>query len=154
MEFDPGYASAYRELGWVLFRRGPAPETESCLRKAVKLAPEDASAHIYLGTYLSDCGSVDAASAQYRIAEELDPGWAVPLWSIGNVYEYNLEDYDSAQSFYERALQLEPDSQAALLRLGRLCKKRGQFDLAREYLTRVLLKDPPDQNARALLAEC
>jgi protein O-GlcNAc transferase len=153
LELDPGYGCAHRELGFVLTKRGANPETEMHLRKSIQLEPGDAWAHIYLGTYLWRCADVDAAIAEFRIAEELKPDWAVSLWSLGSIYEYEYQDFDSAQSFFERALQLEPDCEEALKNLGRLFKKCGRFDLAREYLDRALLLDPGDTRVRALLSD-
>ena len=151
VELDPEYACAYRELGFVLSESGRNPEAENHLRKAIQLEPDDAWTHIYLGTYLWHCTEVDSAAAEFRIAEELEPEWAVPLWSLGNIYSYAYEDLDLAQSFFERALELDPDDPAAVKGLGRVFKKRGQVDLAREYLGRALVLDPRDDRSRALL---
>ena len=153
VELDPEYACAYRELGFVLSKSGPNPEAENHLRKAIQLEPNDAWAHIYLGTYLWHCENIEAATAEFRMAEELEPEWAVPLWSLGNIHSYAYEDLDLAQSFFERALQLDPDDPAAVKGLGRVFKKRGQVDLAKEYLGRALLLDPSDESARALLSD-
>jgi tetratricopeptide (TPR) repeat protein len=153
LELDPEYACAYRELGYILSMRGPDSESESNLRKAIQLEPGDAWTHIYLGTHLWRCDDIEAATAEFRIAEKLEPEWVVPLWSLGHIYECAYEDFDLAQSLYERALQLEPDDQVALMYIGRLFKKRGQFDLAREYLGRALLLDPNDGRARTLLSD-
>jgi tetratricopeptide (TPR) repeat protein len=135
----------------VLSNRGFNPESESYLRKAIQLEPGDAWAHIYLGTYFWECADVDAAVAEFRIAAELEPEWAAPLWSLGNIYDYEYEELNLARSFFERALHLEPDDPAALKGLGRVFKKRGQVDLAREYLGRALLLNPKDDRVRALL---
>jgi tetratricopeptide (TPR) repeat protein len=151
LKLDPAYASAYRELGHVLIKTGSTPEGVSHLRKAIQLDPNDGWAHMYLGTYLWRCADVDAAIAEFRIAEQLQPGWTVPLWSLGNIYESADKDFDLAQSYFERALQIDPDDALTLRNLGRLFKKRGQVDLAKEYLNRALLQDPSDKKARDLL---
>jgi Flp pilus assembly protein TadD len=64
---------------------------------------------------------------------------------------YESRDLDTAQSFFEQALQLETDDWEALCGLARIFKKRGQTDLAREYITRALLQDPSDEKSLALL---
>jgi protein O-GlcNAc transferase len=148
LELDPVLAPAHRELGFVLMARGTDPETERHLRKAVELGPDDVWAHIYLGAYLwgPDTG---AAETEFRIAEKLRPEWSMPLSWLGKIYE--SRDLDTAQSFFEQALQLEADDWEALCGLARIFKRRGQTDLAREYVTRALLQDPSDEKSLALL---
>jgi tetratricopeptide (TPR) repeat protein len=157
LELDPDYAVAHRELGWALHRRRRHgrrrrnAEVEGHLRRAIELKPGDAWAHIYLGTYL--WSDFDSAVAEFQIARELEPDWTVPLWSLGNIHEILREDFDLAQSFFELALQLDPDDVVTLTHFGRLCKKRGQFNRAREYLCRALLLNPGYDKARTLLSD-
>jgi tetratricopeptide (TPR) repeat protein len=153
IELDPDYACAHRELGFLLTSHGADPKTEGHLRKAIELDPRDGWAHIYLGSYLWRCTDVEGALAEFRIAEELEPGWAVPLWSLGNIYECEFKDLDLAQSLFERALELDPEDGVALTNLGRLSKKRGRADLAKEYLGRVLPQDLSYRKARELLSD-
>lgn len=149
LDLDPVFGPAHRELGFVLMRRGTNPETERHLRKAVELAPDDVWAHIYLGAYLwSDTA---AAEMEFRIAEKLRPDWSLPLSWLGKLYE--SRDSDAAQSFFEQALQLDADDGEALCGFARIFKKRGQTDLAREYITRALGQDPSDAKSLALLKE-
>lgn len=153
LELDPDYAAAHRELGYVLSLRAPDAEAETHLRKAIELDPKDSWAHIYFGTHLWRCTEVDGAMKEFRIAKELEPEWAVPLWSLGNIYESESIDLDLAQSFFEHALRLEPDDWCALKGLARVFKKRGQIDLAREYVTRALQQYPRDERSLALLSD-
>jgi tetratricopeptide (TPR) repeat protein len=152
LEFDPDYAAAHRELGWLLHKRGSDTETAGHLRKAIELDPDDAWAHIYLGSYLWD-DDVNTAIAEFHIARELEPEWTVPLWSLGNIHEFVVEDFDLAESFFERALLLDPDDTVTLTNCGRLCKRRGQIDRAKNFLGRAALLDPEYKKARSLLAE-
>ena len=91
--------------------------------------------------------------AEFQIARELEPKWTPPLFSLGNIHASVLEDFEAAQSFFEQALRLDPDDTVTLTAFGRMCKKRGQLDLARHYLHRALLLDPQDEKALALLAD-
>jgi protein O-GlcNAc transferase len=149
LALDPVFAAAHRELGFVLvlMQRRADAEAEGHLRRAVELAPDDAWAHIYLGAYL---GGPDAET-EFRIAEKLRPDWSAPLWWLGKIYE--SRDLDTAQSFFERALQLEPDDWEALGGLARVFKKRGQPDLARKYITLALQQDPSDKKSLAMLRD-
>lgn len=117
IELDPDYAVAHRELGFVLLPRGIDPETEGYLRRAIELDPRDAWAHIYLGCYWADADP-RAAEQEYRIAHEIHREWAVPLWSLGDLFEQS--DPAKARSFYSRALELESECEQALSGLSRL----------------------------------
>ncbi len=153
LELDPFWACAYRELGYVLVKRGAHREAEGHLLKAVELDPNDAWAHIYLGTCVWLRADVESALAEFHAAEKLEPKSPVPLRSLGNVYESVYEDFDLAQSYFEGALKLDPEDGEALKNLGRLFKKRGRLDLAREYLDRALRRHPGDKRAQALLSD-
>jgi len=87
LELDPGYACAHREPGYILSAHAVKPEAEQHLREAIQLQPGDAWAHIYLGTYFWKCANIDGAIAEFRTAADLRPAWAVPLWSLGNIFE-------------------------------------------------------------------
>ena len=128
IRLDPNFACAHRELGWVLGVRLGDPEAEVHLRKAIELDPCDGWAHIYLGTCFWKRADADSAMAEFRIAAEIKPEWAVPLSSMGNLYEHAYKDFDKARSFFEQALQVEPDNEAALQGLHRLSEKRGKLD--------------------------
>jgi Flp pilus assembly protein TadD len=147
LELDPVYACAHRELGFLMSKRAPDAQAETHLRKAIELDSNDAWAHVYLGTHLWRCSEIEAAVKEFSTARDLAPEWVVPLWSLGNIYESESMDLDLAQSLFERVLLLEPDDWSALKGLARIFEKRGQTDLAREYMTRAMLQDPGSEEA-------
>ncbi len=149
---DPDFSAAHRELGFVLSKRGASSEAEEHLQKCILLKPDDAWAHIYLGTHIWNADT-NLAIKQFQIARELSPDWTVPLWSLGKIHGFVLQDYDLAQSFFEAALQLDPDDVETLLSLGRLYKRRGEPDRAKAYAERALRLSPEDLRARDLLSE-
>ena len=50
---DAHYWLAHRDLGWILSQAKGYAAAERCLREAIRLAPEDAMAHAYLGIVLA-----------------------------------------------------------------------------------------------------
>jgi Tfp pilus assembly protein PilF len=62
-----------------------------------------------------------------------------------------LHDFDLAQSFYESALRLDPDDVVTLTNFGRLCRRRGAFEKAKQYLGQAVRLDPTNQKAHDLL---
>jgi tetratricopeptide (TPR) repeat protein len=152
LDLDPEFSAAHRELGFVLSKRGASSEAEEHLQKCIQLKPDDGWAHIYLGTHVWD-GNPDLAIKQFEVARELCPEWTVPLWSLGKIHGFVLQEYDLAQSFFEAALQLDPDDVETLLNMGRLYKRRGAPDRAKVYAERALRLCPEDLRARDLLSE-
>jgi tetratricopeptide (TPR) repeat protein len=150
LELDSEYAEAHRELGWLLHRSGSDTDAEAHLRKAVALDPDDGWAHIYLGSAIWSADT-DSAISEFQAAHKLKSDWDVPLWSLGNIYELVLKDYDSARSFFERALASDPENVISLTNLGRLCKRLGQIELAKSYLRRAVALDSGYRKARVLL---
>jgi Tfp pilus assembly protein PilF len=74
-----GARSGYHlELGSVLANEGKLAESEAEIRTAIRLAPEEAQAHLALGDLLNaESGREDEAETEFARARSLDPG-AVP----------------------------------------------------------------------------
>jgi len=153
IELDPVFAAAHRELGFLLSERAPSTEAEAHLRKALELDPKDGWAHIYLGSCLWRRAAVDAAVAEFRIAQELEPDWSVPLWSLGNIYDYESIDLNMAKSYFERALEQEHDDWNALKGLARVNLKLGNASLAKGFILRALQQHPNHEKSVELLRE-
>ena len=134
-------------------KRSADGDAEWHLRRAVALDPNDAWAAIYLGTYLWQSNNVTAAIEEFRRAKRLEPDWAVPLWSLGNIYDQESIDLEIAQSFFEGALEFQPDNWNALKGIARVHKKQGRLALAKEYITRALQQHPKHEQSLALLKE-
>lgn len=78
LSYDRGDATAYKGLGWALFKSGKPAEAVAELRAAVKLAPGDSQAKELLadalaanGALLLAAGDVDGADAAFREAAQL-----------------------------------------------------------------------------------
>ncbi len=73
--------------------------------------------------------SVADALLQLDLQGEL-PNYLVEEWLQMSAACAHKEDYDQAEQFIYRCLEVEPDSQAALYNLGWLCTKRKQIEQA------------------------
>ncbi len=152
LELDPAYACAYRELGHVLIKPGTNPEGESHLRKAIQLDPADVWAHIYLGSYLWRCADIDAAIAEFESPSSFSLTGQFRFGPLAISTNSNTRTSIWPNPI-SSALKIDPDDAITLRNLGRLFKKRGQVDLAREYLNRALLQDPFEEKASELLTD-
>ena len=134
-------------------KRSAAGDAERHLRKAVTLDLNDGWAYIYLGTYFWQSKNVQAAVEEFQRAKSLEPNWAVPLWSLGNIYDQESIDLSVAQSFFERGLAFQPDNWNALKGIARVHRKQGRFALAKEFITRALQQYPRHEQSLKLLEE-
>jgi tetratricopeptide (TPR) repeat protein len=152
LEIDPEYADAHRELGWLLNQAEPTAQAEYHLRRAIELKPDDSWSRVYLGNLLWKRGDTSAAISEFEGAIKLTPTWALPLWSLANVYE-SQELWKEAEALYERAIAVEPHDAIAHMNFGRMLRKKGDKTRASAELRMALSIDPNYEEARKLLAE-
>ncbi len=74
---------------------------------------------------------------------------AEEYFNLGNAF-YDLEDYATAEAYYLRALELDPDLERASFNLGRSLAEQELYDEAADVLQRLLPEDP--DNLRILEA--
>lgn len=77
------------------------------------------------------------ALAQSRVGEEF----------------HAMKRYDAAATYYQRALQLNPDLAAANANLGALLQSQGKIDEALPYLQKAAMLDPRNETVVALLKD-
>ena len=124
VELDPLFACAHRELGFLLSKFHGGKQAETHLLRAIDLDANDQWAYIYLGTHLWKQLRVESALSVFEQARDLFPEWAVPWWSLGNIQEMALKNFDLAQANFEQALILDPEDAEALCGIDRLAAKR------------------------------
>ena len=73
LEFDPGEASVYLNLGVALARMGKPDEAIAQYQKALAITPDAAEVHFRLGSALADTGKFDEAIAHFRKVLETRP---------------------------------------------------------------------------------
>ena len=77
----------YNDLGVVLERQGLPEEAAEAYRKAIKLDPKSASAHLHLGSSLARSGKFADAESQLRSAIKADPKNAAAHLKLAEVLE-------------------------------------------------------------------
>jgi serine/threonine-protein kinase len=123
-------------LGGMLLIQGRAQEGRkvldaavAALREAIRLRPDDATAHAYLGLALRHQRKLDEAAAALRKAVELAPdyAWAHERLGIALGEQGRLDESISA---FRKATDLEPDYANAYGNLGASLAGQGKFDEA------------------------
>jgi protein O-mannosyl-transferase len=123
-------------------------EAESCLRLAVKLAPNRADVANELGGYLSRRRKFTEGVAWFERSIQLDPYFVPGYNNLGLALAVQGRVVEAAREF-EAAIRLEPYFVEARLNLASLLRHQGRSVEAAKHYGWVLRIDPDNQRARA-----
>jgi tetratricopeptide (TPR) repeat protein len=87
---------------------------------AVTADPKNATAHAYLSEVYADKGDCASALGSAQQAAALEPQNPEALHKLGYYYEVCGQSYETALSYYQRALDLAPNMQQILMDEGRV----------------------------------
>jgi tetratricopeptide (TPR) repeat protein len=138
-------------LGSLLFQQNQPNAARAEFDKALRIQPNYVPA-------IEQLVQLDLAQKQYTAALECvqqlvvrDPNLAVSQLLLGTTLAAG-GDTAQAESALNKAIKLQPDSQAAYLLLAQLYVQAGQSQKALEQLQVALDKDPNDETAMMLKA--
>ena len=95
------------------YERKELKNAETAFRNILKMNPEDAVAHLYLGKIVWDTQGMaggDAALAELKRASEIDPKLAAPYRERGFIY-YSLGYRESAIEAFEAYIEMAPNAE-------------------------------------------
>lgn len=152
LSVDPESASAHRELGFVLWKRGRLEEAEREVRRSLELDYSNPWAHVYLGNLLLIRGALDEAEAALKTATLIWPASTVARGHLGEVkfYQGHLAE---AEGLLRSVLDVAPQDYKANLRLGEVLAAQGRVEEARSCLQRAVEVQPSRTQARKALEE-
>lgn len=148
LSLDPNIGEAHAVLAQINAARGDFLDAEAGFFFAISLEPNEATPHHWYSILLARVGRLEAALAQAKRAQELDPTSPVIAANLANAYLYLGDD--------EQALRLAKE--AADLGLGRkhlgvetqVAVRRGQWDEARRQ---IVQQDGIPEEVRPLAAK-
>lgn len=137
---------AENNLGLTLIRRGQREEAVAHFRAAATLAPADPTSQLNLGIYAQEQGDFKAAAERYqrvlRLSED-DQLRASAYANLGTIY-FALHDYPRAQQNFDATLKLKREFPIALRDLGLMAQKKGDWNMAIGYFSRLVSIEPSD----------
>jgi tetratricopeptide (TPR) repeat protein len=139
----PRSAEVHQRLGRVLRELGQLDRAEVCYQRSLALDSEYADALVGLGEVEALGGRWEPALKHIDAAIELIPTRAEAHLARGRVLE-GLRRPDEALAAYFRALNADPNSAPALLRIADIQLTRRQYDQALARLSHVLEITPDD----------
>jgi Tfp pilus assembly protein PilF len=168
MAMDPGYADGPVNVARAQLQEGDLDAAVPMLEQALKISPQLAKAHFFLGTALRTLGRYDEALEHLRVAAGQYPRDRVVLNQIGRV-QFLQRRFDEAIASFERALEVDPEDLEAHYNLMLCYQGIGNEELAsreRTLYTRFKadeaaqaitgpyrLKSPHDNNERQSIHE-
>jgi DNA-binding winged helix-turn-helix (wHTH) protein/TolB-like protein/cytochrome c-type biogenesis protein CcmH/NrfG len=132
IELDPNLGEAYATSGFTsMFHNWDWQRAEASLKQAIALRPGYGTAHQWYATLLAITGRVDEAKREVERALEIDPRSANFLADTGQMY-YFARQYDEAEAYCRKALEVEPEFIFAHEYLSAIYFKTGRYSEAFE----------------------
>jgi len=100
-------------------------DSETLMRRAIAVVPNNYLAHASLGRTLEDKGRIDEARAEYDAALRINPEESTALYNRA-VQAQQRGDTDTAFPLYQRAIRADPDYFEAYNNYGNLLAESGQ----------------------------
>jgi tetratricopeptide (TPR) repeat protein len=132
LQRDAGNLGAILGLAEAELKSGRPTEAEALLRRALKLAPDNADVLVAQGRFLESRGEFDSALPAFRKAIELQPANYSAQRALGDLYLNGLKQPELAISAYKRAAELMPEAVPPRfgMALGQLAAGRKEAALA------------------------
>ncbi|MDA8109016.1 MAG: type IV pilus biogenesis/stability protein PilW [Betaproteobacteria bacterium] len=137
VDADSTYAPAYSMLGLVYMTLRENQLAEDNFQRALKYAPNDPDINHNYGWFLCQTGHEEQSIAYFKRAIR-DPLYATPgkSYASAGVCEMRRRNNKEAEQDFQRALTLQPNEPVALLELGELRYKQGDYLAARKLVRR------------------
>jgi DNA-binding SARP family transcriptional activator len=138
MALDDTSSAAHTSVGGVNLLRRRWHDSESALRRAIVLDPQNADAHHWLAlALLTGFGAYDEAMREQLIAPSLNPVSPIQLGGLGWL-RYLRGDYDLSRSNMEAVVDLNADLEEGHAGLARAAARLGDEATVRATVTAVL----------------
>jgi type IV pilus assembly protein PilF len=147
---DPNYAQAYNIYGLVYATLGDDRKAEENFGRALQLAPNDSDIHHNWGWYLCQHKREREALAEFETAVR-NPLYRTPEIALVNAGRCSQPfDEKAAESYYRRALAVQPGNPLASLGLAQIAYRSRRYDEARTWMKGVMLTTNPPPEALRL----
>jgi adenylate cyclase len=123
-------------------------------KRGAELAPDDAHAHIALGSVKLFYRLHEEAIAEAERAVQLNPNYAHGLFELGWYLQYAGRAAESLD-YFDRAVQLDPHHSDQFLHfIAQAYFQLGRYDEAAELLRQRITRSPHSDSSRMMMAAC
>ena len=148
-KFEPRAIQPLVNASLIHAQLGELDKAEKKLRKALSVAPDNASIHYNLGLLMAEKNSLPAAEAQLETALTLDPKFDRAAYNLSILLsKKNLEE---AIRLGKRAVELRPDVAPYAYSLAIFLHRKGDTDEANRVLKTAIERNPANNELQVLL---
>ena len=122
LEVAPGSSDAHKEIAITKFEDWDWAEAEDQYKLAIRLNPNNASAHDEFGGYLDAMGRLDEGWKEQELAQELDPTSDHLSWAL-----YRRGEYDRAIKLLRTTLQTRREDAVFHWLLSETYAQKGMY---------------------------
>lgn len=146
-QIDPNLAVAYNGLGLIHAALGQDAQAEQNFRKSIQLEPNSSEAHNNYGNFLCARNRIDESIKEFMAAVK-NPLYITPAVAYTNagICALRKPDVANAESFFQKALQIDPLIGAAAYQLALLQFNRTQYVHAKKTLQNAVMSQPTPEN--------
>lgn len=150
LELEPNSAYAHYTLGSLLHIKKDLKSALVHLDQALSIEPDNPSFLETLSAVQLDKGLTKEAKETLERALAVAPDDPDILGQFGD-YWYELNDVLKAESYYNEALNIEPQHMSSLVGKGQVLLRRGEVNESKEHAVWALQQDPNNHSALGLL---
>jgi type IV pilus assembly protein PilF len=138
-KIDPSFAAAFNGLGLVNSALGNDDVADANFRKSIQLEPLNSEARNNYGSFLCARNRIDESIKEFLAAVK-NPLYATPAMAYTNagICSMRKKDEVNAEAYLQRALEIEPLSQAAAYQLASMQFKRKDAVSAKKTLQNAM----------------
>ncbi len=137
LEYDPFSEIAWLQLGKIFVKSGKIKEALSAFDFAIISDDSFSGAYIEKGVLLESIGRINEAIENYELAMSTTDPTSFIHKCLGRCHE-NLGNFDLAQKFYVKSIQLEPTNEKSWESLILFYFNQKKFEKVKFYLDRAL----------------
>lgn len=147
--------SIYREdsyeinlrLGWLAYLSGKFTESIAYYNNAIDKLPMSVEARLGIVLPLSAMGNWNQIIDHYNKILSIDPHNSLVNYRMGVIY-YERKQYDKAESYLKKVINLYPFDHDTMLMLGWVKLRQGDYNQAKLLFKKTLMANPADKSAK------
>jgi len=146
IKLDPAFGDAYESLGVMLGRLNRYDEAIDLMKQLSEVDPKSVLAHTNMSLFLMKLGKIEEAEEQKSLATIKSFqtfGDEAQNKELEDARKKQMEsEWAQRESMFKQVLEIDPEDTLANYGLGSIAVEKGDWQVARDHLEKVLKEDP------------